>query len=135
MIEAGHVATIDEAFARWLGRDCPGFVPRSGTSPESVIHTIHAARGLASLAHPGRTRIDARLAALRDAGLDALEAFHSDHAQDERIRYVHTARSLGLLVTGGSDFHGDPAHTIAPGSTSLPEEHWAAVEGAQHRHG
>lgn len=135
MIDAGHVATIDEAFAHWLGRDCPAFVPRSGASPESVIHRIHAARGLASLAHPGRTRIDARLSALRDAGLDALEAFHSDHAPDERIRYVHTARSLGLLVTGGSDFHGDPARTITPGSTSLPEEYWAAVEGAQQRHG
>ena len=135
MIDAGHVATIDEAFAQWLGRDCPAFVPRSGASPESVIHRIHAARGLASLAHPGRTRIDARLSALRDAGLDALEAFHSDHAPDERIRYVHTARSLGLLVTGGSDFHGDPARTITPGSTSLPEEYWAAVEGAQQRHG
>jgi len=135
MIDAGHVATLDEAFARWLGRDCPAFVPRSGASPESVIHRIHAARGLASLAHPGRTRIDARLPALRDAGLDALEAFHSDHAPDERIRYVHTARSLGLLVTGGSDFHGDPARTITPGSTSLPEEYWAAVEGAQQRHG
>ena len=134
MIDAGHVATLDEAFARWLGRDCPAFVPRSGASPESVIRRIHAARGLASLAHPGRTRIDARLPALRDAGLDALEAFHSDHAPDERIRYVHTARSLGLLVTGGSDFHGDSARTITPGSTSLPEEYWAAVEGAQ-RHG
>jgi len=135
MIDAGHVATLDEAFARWLGSGCPAFVPREGASPESVIQTIHAAHGLASLAHPGRTRIDSRLPALRDAGLDALEAFHSDHAPDERIRYLHTAQSLGLLVTGGSDFHGDPARTIAPGSTSLPEEYWAALTGGQYPHG
>ena len=135
MIDAGYVATVDEAFACWLGRDCPAFVPRSGASPESVIQTIHAARGLASLAHPGRTRIDVRLPALREAGLDSLEAFHSDHTPDERLRYVHTARSLGLLITGGSDFHGDPARPITPGSTSLPEEHWAALQDAQRRHG
>ena len=135
MIAAGHVTSLDEAFAQWLGRDCPGFVPRTGASPEAVIDTIHAARGLASLAHPGRTRIDSRLPALRDAGLDALEAFHSDHDGDERARYVQVAQALGLLVTGGSDFHGDPAKTIAPGSTSLPPEYWPALAGAQHRHG
>lgn len=135
MMDAGHVTTLEEAFARWLGRDCPAFVPRTGASPEAVIHTIHAARGVASLAHPGRTRIDDRLAALRDAGLDALEAFHSDHTPDERHRYVNVASTLGLLVTGGSDFHGDPARPIAPGSTSLPEECWAALQAAQHRHG
>lgn len=135
MIAAGHVASLDEAFAQWLGRDCPGFVPRTGASPEVVIDTIHAARGLASLAHPGRTRIDSRLPALRDAGLDALEAFHSDHDGDERARYVTMARALDLLVTGGSDFHGDPAKTVAPGSTSLPQEYWPALTGAQHRHG
>jgi hypothetical protein len=135
MIAAGHVSSLDEAFAQWLGRDCPGFVPRTGATPEVVIHRIHAARGLASLAHPGRTQIDSRLPALRDAGLDALEAFHSDHDGDERARYVTMAQALGLLVTGGSDFHGDPAKTIAPGSTSLPQEYWPALTGAQHRHG
>lgn len=135
MIAAGHVSSLDEAFAQWLGRDCPGFVPRTGASPEAVIDTIHAARGLASLAHPGRTRIDSRLPVLRDAGLDALEAFHSDHGDDERARYVQFAQALGLLITGGSDFHGDPAKTIAPGSTSLPQQYWPALSGAQHRHG
>jgi predicted metal-dependent phosphoesterase TrpH len=135
MIAAGHVASLEEAFAQWLGRGCPAFVPRTGASPESVIETIHAARGLASLAHPGRTAIDARLPALRDAGLDALEAFHSDHDDAERARYVQVAAALGLLVSGGSDFHGDPAKPIAPGSTSLPAEYWSALVGARQRHG
>jgi hypothetical protein len=135
MIDAGHVASLDQAFAQWLGRDCPGFVPRTGASPEAVIDTIHAARGLASLAHPGRTRLDARLPALREAGLDALEAFHSDHGEEERARYVAVAQTLGLLVTGGSDFHGDPTKPITPGSTSLPPEYWPALLGAQPRHG
>jgi predicted metal-dependent phosphoesterase TrpH len=131
MIEAGHVTTIDEAFNRWLGRDGPAFIPRIGASPEAVIAIIRASGGMSSVAHPGRTRIDSRLGALRDAGLDALEAFHTDHDEQERARYVHLAGALGLQVTGGSDFHGDPARTIAPGSTTIPHEHWAALSAAR----
>jgi predicted metal-dependent phosphoesterase TrpH len=131
MIAAGYVASVDEAFTAWLARGRPAFVPRAGASPESVIATIHAARGIASLAHPGRTRIDSRIAALRDAGLDALEAFHSDHDPAERMRYVQLAASLGVRVTGGSDFHGDPARAITPGSTTLPPEHWATLCAAR----
>jgi predicted metal-dependent phosphoesterase TrpH len=127
MMSAGHVASVDEAFNVWLGRESPAFVPRVGASPESVIAAIHAAQGIASLAHPGRTRIDARLPELRASGLDALEAFHSDHDDRERARYVQLADALGLLVTGGSDFHGDPDRPVAPGCTTLPPQHWRAL--------
>jgi predicted metal-dependent phosphoesterase TrpH len=134
MIAAGYVASIEEAFRLWLGRDGPAFVPRAGASPEVVIATIHTAGGIASLAHPGRTGIDGRLPALAAAGLDALEAFHTDHDDRERARYVQTAGTLGLLVTGGSDFHGDPAWPVAAGSTTLPPEHWARLRAACGRH-
>ena len=79
--DGGRWSRIEHAraFDLWLGRDRPAFVPRSGSSPETVIATIHQAEGLASLAHPGRTAIDARIPALRDAGLDAIEVYHSDH--------------------------------------------------------
>jgi predicted metal-dependent phosphoesterase TrpH len=134
MMAAGHVHSMDEAFNVWLGREGPAFVPRVGASPESVIATIHAARGIASLAHPGRTRIDARLPELRANGLDALEAFHSDHDDRERARYVRLAAALGLQVTGGSDFHGDPDRPVAPGSTTLPQAHWKALLAARTGH-
>ena len=134
MIAAGHVSSVDDAFTSWLSRGRPAFVPRAGASPESVIGIIHAAHGIASLAHPGRTRIDSRIAALCDAGLDALEAFHSDHDPAERVRYAQLAASLGVGVTGGSDFHGDPARAIAPGSTTLPWEHWTALCAARAPH-
>ncbi|MGH9372640.1 MAG: PHP domain-containing protein, partial [Vicinamibacterales bacterium] len=61
---------------------------------------------------------------LRDAGLDALEAYHSDHDPATRDRYLSLARSLELLVTGGSDYHGDPAHGLAPGPVTLPAQEW-----------
>ncbi|HEY9461457.1 MAG TPA: PHP domain-containing protein [Vicinamibacterales bacterium] len=134
MVAAGHVADTREAFDKWLGSDQPAFVPRSGPSPEMVIQTIHRAGGLASLAHPGRTRIDARIPALRDAGLDALEAYHSDHDAVAAERYHRLADDLGLLITGGSDYHGDPVHGVSIGSSTLPSECWQRLHAARHRH-
>jgi 3',5'-nucleoside bisphosphate phosphatase len=134
MVAAGHVADTREAFDKWIGSDQPAFVQRSGPSPEMVIETIHRAGGLASLAHPGRTRIDARIPALRDAGLDALEAYHSDHDAVAAERYHRLADDLGLLITGGSDYHGDPVHGVSIGSSTLPSECWQRLHAARHRH-
>jgi hypothetical protein len=121
LVAAGQAVDTNDAFDRWLGRGRPAFVPRSGAGSEEVIAIIHEAGGLASLAHPGLTNVDARLTALRDAGLDAIEAYHSDHDAATRDRYLCVARDLNLLVTGGSDYHGDPAHGVSPGMVALPE--------------
>jgi 3',5'-nucleoside bisphosphate phosphatase len=134
MIAAGHVATMDDAFGRWLGQEGAAYVSRTGATPAAVVQIIHAAGGLASIAHPGRTRIDARIPALRDAGLDALEAFHSDHDPETASRYAAMARDLGLLTTGGSDYHGDPARGVAPGAAFLPPDEWARLSTAHRRH-
>jgi predicted metal-dependent phosphoesterase TrpH len=134
MVAAGYVADSREAFDRWLGRDAPAFVGRTGASTEGVIAIIHAAGGLASLAHPGRTAIDGRIPALRDSGLDALEVYHTDHDEAQRERYGRLAHGLGLLLTGGSDYHGDPAHGVSPGGATLPFDHWRRLDAARYRH-
>jgi predicted metal-dependent phosphoesterase TrpH len=120
MMAAGHVSSVQEAFDRFLAHGQPGFVPREGASPETVIGVIHAAGGIASLAHPGKLALEARLRVLAEAGLDAVEVYHPDHDQVLRKQYQGLAWTLGLLMTGGSDFHGDPAHGREPGSVSLP---------------
>ena len=134
MIDAGYVADTREAFDRWLGRGCPAFVERAGASPEEVIAIVHRAGGLAALAHPGRTAIDDRIPALRDAGLDVIEVYHSDHDAAAVDRYGRLARELGLLVSGGSDFHGDPAHGFEPGRSALPAPEWERLSAARDRH-
>ena len=123
LVAAGHVKDQREAFDRWLGHGRPGFVPRVGRPPAEVIPIVHAARGLISIAHPGRTQIDEQLPALRDAGLDAIEVYHSDHDEAATVRYGALARELGLLMTGGSDFHA-PGSAVRPGSVTLPWPHW-----------
>lgn len=123
LVAAGHVATTDEAFERWLGRGRPAFVPRRGASPEEVVARIHDARGIASLAHPALIGDDGWIPRLVRAGLDAIEAYHSKHDVEATARYVAMAAALGVAVSGGSDFHGDQAHgALAPGSVSLPRE-------------
>jgi predicted metal-dependent phosphoesterase TrpH len=134
MIAAGHVADTREAFDRWLGQGLPAFVPRQGAGSEQVIAVIHDAGGLASIAHPGKTVSDERLRVLRGQGVDALEAFHPDHDAALVAHYVELARTLGVLVTGGSDFHGDPAHGTAPGAVTLPAAAWERLAAARRRH-
>jgi predicted metal-dependent phosphoesterase TrpH len=132
MIAAGYVASMQEAFDRWLVHGRPGFVAREGPAPEAVIDIIHQAGGIASLAHPGQHRLSPRIPALAAAGLDAVEAFHPDHDAAMTQEYVAIARRLDLLLTGGSDFHGDPDHGLEPGSVTLPPAEWARVAARRH---
>ena len=123
LVAAGYVKTTNEAFATWLSRGRPGFVAREGASPERVIEQIHGAGGIASLAHPGLLRRDQWIGGLAASGLDALEAYHTNHDSDAIARYRSIAERLRLGVSGGSDYHADESHGAAhPGSTALPQE-------------
>lgn len=133
LIAAGHVSTRDEAFSRFLAFGGAAFVPRRGAAPEVVIGIIHEAQGLASLAHPGLTRCDQLIPSLVDAGLDALEARHTDHDAETESRYRAMARERGLLITGGSDFHGDTAHTIRLGAVTLSADDFGMLQRAVRR--
>lgn len=123
LVDGGHVADNDEAFDRWLERGRPGFVPRGGARPEEVFSLVHDAGGLASLAHPIHVGHDDWLPGFVAAGLDALEAYHSDHDRATTRKYVALAARLGVAVTGGSDFHADDSHgSSMPGRVSLPRD-------------
>ena len=128
MVSAGYVADTREAFENWLVPGRPAFVPRPGAPPEAVVELIHHAGGIASLAHPGKHGLAARVPSLALAGLDAVETFHPDHDAAMVEEYAQIARDLKLLVTGGSDFHGDPAHGLEPGSITLPAAEWVRLQ-------
>lgn len=123
LVRAGYVTSTKEAFDRWLGTGRPAFVPRSGAAPAEVFSRIHAAGGVASLAHPVHLQHDDWIAAFAGSGLDALEVYHSDHDGAATARYLSIARQLGLALSGGSDYHADDLHGGGgPGSVSLPRE-------------
>ena len=129
LVASGHAESRDDAFDRLLGDDGPAFVPRRGASPGEVIALVRDAGGIVSLAHPGLLKKDAIIARLAAEGLAAIEVYHSDHdAADER-RYRQLADSLGVAVSGGSDFHGDSAHRTATiGVVTLPPWDFARLE-------
>jgi predicted metal-dependent phosphoesterase TrpH len=106
LVSAGHVATVAEAFARYLNEGAPAYVPHTGPSPADVVQLIVGGGGIPSLAHPGYHPRDEIIPSLVDAGLAAIEAHHSSHDAAATARYLDVAHSCGLLVTGGSDFHG-----------------------------
>lgn len=137
MVAAGHVASVQDAFERWLATGLPGFVPRTGPSPAAVVDVIHAAGGVASMAHPAVTKRDDLIRPLADHGLDAIEVYHSDHQPEDVQEYRSLSQRLAILVSGGSDFHGeDPAapadrgrarrNTL--GAVMLPPDDFAALE-------
>jgi len=130
LIDAGHVASIAEAFDRWIGEGCPAFVAREGAPVSAVADVVHRAGGLVSLAHAIKLRDDALVARLCTEGLDALEVHHPDHDAGARQRYRALAAAHGLLVTGGSDHHGEPGPRAALGSVSLPPADWEALAAA-----
>ncbi len=112
MIEAGVVASIEEAFTPdWLGPGGPAYVSRYALDPARAIGLVRAAGGVTVLAHPrGRGRgwqmpADV-ITDLRRAGLTGIEVNHPQHDEGERARLGELAGALGLIASGGSDDHG-----------------------------
>jgi predicted metal-dependent phosphoesterase TrpH len=106
LIAAGHVATVAEAFDRYLGEDSPAYVPHTGVSPAEVVTLVVSGGGIPSLAHPGYRPKDDIIPGLVEAGLVGIEVYHSSHDEAATAHYLAIAKQHGLLVTGGSDFHG-----------------------------
>jgi hypothetical protein len=107
LIASGHVATVAEAFDRFLSEESPAYVPHRGASPAEVVQLVNAAGGVASLAHPGYRPKDEIIPALVDAGLAAIEVYHSSHDGQAQEHYASVAQRYDLIPTGGSDFHGE----------------------------
>jgi hypothetical protein len=121
LMRAGHVVSIAEAFERFLGEGRPAYVPRRGASPQDVLSLVAGAGGLTSLAHPGKLHRDEIIRELVEAGLPAIEVHHPDHDPIDVNRYRRMAETYGLLVTGGSDYHGPGSgRAAALGRVTLP---------------
>jgi predicted metal-dependent phosphoesterase TrpH len=112
MVERGYADSIQDAFNRFLGKGAAAYVEKSRLTPADSIALIHEAGGVATLAHPYQLKPSSFEAAerlmheLASMGLDGIEAIYSRHSDEERKVYAEMAKRLGLLVTGGSDYHG-----------------------------
>lgn len=106
LVKGRWVRSYSEAFDRFIAAGQPAYVPTQRISPAEGIKRIHAAGGLAVLAHGGRTHSDEAVRQLVNEGLDGLEILHPEHGPFEVQRLRRLVAELNLLETGGSDWHG-----------------------------
>lgn len=112
MLRHNYVSSIKEAFNRYLGDGKCCYVERERPTPEEVVSLIHEAGGIAVMAHPvlykklSFEELKKFTCHLKEIGLDGMEIYYSRNSQEDTTRYMKLADSLGLLHTGGSDYHG-----------------------------
>ena len=130
LMNKGVVSSAKEAFDQWLADGRPAYVPRELPTPVEAIHWIKEAKGLAVLAHPTWVKTTERtltdlVRTLKADGLDGVEVHYSTHTPRQTRDYLALANQQGLLVTGGSDFHGltkpDIEVGIGKGSLHVPD--------------
>ncbi len=131
MLEEGFVFSTNEAFHKYLGYSKPAYQPKHSISPAEAIRVIHAAGGLAVLAHPGLYSRDDLIPEMVASGLDGIEVAHIKHGPADRDRYAEIANRHGLLQTGGSDCHGDGRGDPVMGRVEVPR---ARVEALRKAH-
>ena len=107
LVRRGYVGSLTEAFDRYLGDGQPAFVPMDLISPAHAIELIHLAGGLAVWAHPPVDGVEGEARRLAALGLDGIECFRPRVAPEDARRLRALAASLGLVASGGSDWHGD----------------------------
>jgi len=121
IVEQGHARDTGSVFKRFLVKGKPGYVKHEWTTLGDAVEWVHAAGGLAVIAHPGRYRVSASgmqdlIREFRELGGDGIEVITSSHSTEDYQRFNGIARDAGLLASVGSDFHA-------------PEESWMDVGG------
>jgi predicted metal-dependent phosphoesterase TrpH len=130
IVETGAVATVKEAFDRFLGEGRPAYVGRYRLEAGEAVRLVRGAGGTTTIAHPGVSKLERpELTRLREAGVDGLEVHHVDHVPSQREKYLRIADDLGLVPTAGSDYHGV---SVSPdrklGDVTMPAEDLARLE-------
>jgi 3',5'-nucleoside bisphosphate phosphatase len=124
LVEGGHVATVREAFDRYIGNDGPAYVAREKLEPVEAVAIVRQAGGVPVLAHPADIPdLEALLPRLIEAGLEGLECYYGTYPEAMVQGLLERARALGLAPTGGSDFHGpEVLPEFEVGGTFVPPE-------------
>jgi predicted metal-dependent phosphoesterase TrpH len=117
LVQAGLVATVNDAFDRYLADGGPAFVSKPLVALESITKLVRRLGGVTSAAHLKERATRKTLIRLKDAGVDAVEVLHPSHDEGTASRISHWAGEIGLLKSGGSDWHG--RQDARPGRRSI----------------
>ncbi len=107
MLEKGYISSFKEAFDKYIGRDGPAYVERDKMNPEEAVALIIRSGGLPVLAHPFTVKDPEKwMAPLKSAGMVGIEAYYKDNTPENTAATLKMAKKYGLIVTGGTDYHG-----------------------------
>ena len=122
MLDKGYIASIKEAFTKYIGRGGPAYVEREKITPVEAVKLILRTKGLPVLAHPLTiSDPETMVVELKAAGLVGIEAYYNGYTADEISRLVNLADKYGLIASGGSDYHGlDVSRETMIGGVDVP---------------
>ncbi|MFA5200139.1 MAG: PHP domain-containing protein [Candidatus Omnitrophota bacterium] len=120
LVKDGHVSSIPEAFRRYIGDKSPAYVLGFRLLPKDAIKIINDAGGVAVLAHPYMLHNDRMISEFIKDGLQGIEVYYPEHSQSMINFYLDLAKQAGLVITGGSDFHGSAKPGIKLGMAKIP---------------
>lgn len=123
MIKAGYVSGMKEAFDRYLENNGPAYVSHYKLSPDEAVKLITQANGIAVLAHPMVSNRDNIIQKLMKSGLKGIEVYYPTHSPEQLEKYKNIANKYGLLITGGTDYHGKHSgRRVGLGEMSIPDD-------------
>lgn len=122
MVQKGYAASINDAFKKFLGDNKSCYAKGQPIEIEETLDAIHQAKGIAVLAHPHLAKDQAFVKELLQFPFDGLECYYAKFPNQEQKRWVQLAMKKNLLITGGSDFHGDVKPAIPLGCSWVNEE-------------
>ena len=124
MLEKGYVASVKQAFTKYIGRDGPAYIEREKMTPVEAVKIILRANGLPVLAHPLTiNNLETMVIELKATGLVGIEAYYNGYEVDEVNKLVSLADRHNLIATGGSDYHGlDASNETMIGGADVPME-------------
>jgi predicted metal-dependent phosphoesterase TrpH len=134
MVQHGYVASVREAFDKWLHTTGPASVPRRKLTPLDAIAVIRRAAGVPVFAHPGLADRDELLPDMVAAGLMGIEVYYAEHSAAQTAHYKALCRQHGLIATGGSDYHGERSGRTNPlGHPPVPMSAYEDLKDAARR--
>lgn len=134
LVERGYVDEIDDAFTdQFIGGGGEAYVEKKKVLPLEAIQVILKAGGVPVIAHPhlinhGKALDKKEIARLKDAGLKGVEVYQTKHDEKTTLKYKKIAEELDLIITGGSDYHGENSPGILPGDKGMSREEFVKLQ-------
>ncbi len=140
LVRKGAVSSVDEAFKKYIGPEGLAYVPKDKFSPEKAIEILKREGATVILAHPFSlnlpfAELKKELERLIPLGLEGMEVYYSEHTKEQTREYLSLCQEMGLLISGGSDFHGSVKKGIqlGTGRGNLKIPYFLVEEMKKHR--